>query len=615
MTDVNQSTILLACINCNQGSSRITALLNERREIVHLLESAEDQGVCRVIQEDVNEDTSFEAVLNKYAFVEPISILHIIGPMQDEVADPLANLSSILGKFPDLKMVFLNGCARLSVVEMLLLSGIPVVFATQTILPQPALTDISKIFFDSIGKGKNLQEAFEICQAQSPNPIGRFVGNYDFEADKLKWDNSTVSSQTSFMPWGIYQLEGQGELTWKMDVSPIKTVPTPSIEEPDLAKPEVENIQSDQPPVGNLKLAPVFKNEGFKKNLTYARLRTNVANIPKNALYAAAGILILACIGGWIGINALRSDYVSEVPSKGNHFRVVMLSVKHNDHCGQENYMYTGAILSQLKFLEQENDNIEVLHQEIPTCEPDERIAQDLLIARKADMVIWGFVNPQDDDSSNVDLRYQFASLEDYRDVQIGGGRKFTSPTHIYQHGNDRLVQEIDDAVFLSLGSYFFNQREYASAVKNFAQVIPTKGEEEDWYLKKMASSLNHVGRELIKQRKNELAWDAFNRALSYNPAFTEAYYNRGLLYMKQKKLNEAIEDMDKVITLQPSIGRANGILAAIYASRKDEALFYKNLELCLSKGTDISQYINFTAVKDYEQEPRFQALLAKYAK
>ena len=123
---------LLACTHSYQNGSRISPLLEERRAIARLLEPAETQAACQLIQDDVSPRTNFLHLLEKHGFQEPVSVLHVCGTHQGDDKWDISELSASIGKLPDLKLVFLNGCANLALVEMLLLKDIPGVIATQT---------------------------------------------------------------------------------------------------------------------------------------------------------------------------------------------------------------------------------------------------------------------------------------------------------------------------------------------------------------------------------------------------------------------------------------------------------------------------------------------------
>ena len=59
-----------------------------------------------------------------------------------------------------------------------------------------------------------------------------------------------------------------------------------------------------------------------------------------------------------------------------------------------------------------------------------------------------------------------------------------------------------------------------------------------------------------------------FNLALEVNPEYTEAYYNRGFVYLGQGKLDQAVSDYSKAIAINPGY--------AVFYSNRAEAYFLK---------------------------------------
>ncbi len=60
-----------------------------------------------------------------------------------------------------------------------------------------------------------------------------------------------------------------------------------------------------------------------------------------------------------------------------------------------------------------------------------------------------------------------------------------------------------------------------------------------------------------LSPNKYQNVIEDFNRALKINPQFTEAYHNRGVVYLKQEKYQQAIEDFNRVIQINPQLALA----------------------------------------------------------
>ena len=60
------------------------------------------------------------------------------------------------------------------------------------------------------------------------------------------------------------------------------------------------------------------------------------------------------------------------------------------------------------------------------------------------------------------------------------------------------------------------------------------------------------MGIALQEQGKLDEAIEALNKALSLKPAYAEAYNNMGIALQEQGKLDEAIEALNKALSLKP---------------------------------------------------------------
>ena len=79
-----------------------------------------------------------------------------------------------------------------------------------------------------------------------------------------------------------------------------------------------------------------------------------------------------------------------------------------------------------------------------------------------------------------------------------------------------------------------------------------------------------YYDRALIADAKHQAdALNDYTRATELHPGFTEAYYNRGLLYMAEKKYKEAAADFNKALELEPQLAAAKNNLAVIALTTK----------------------------------------------
>ncbi len=71
-----------------------------------------------------------------------------------------------------------------------------------------------------------------------------------------------------------------------------------------------------------------------------------------------------------------------------------------------------------------------------------------------------------------------------------------------------------------------------------------------------------------IKQSNLTQAMSDFNKAIEIDPEYADAYYNRGIIYAKQNNLTQAILDYNKAIELKPKYAEAYNNRGIVYAKQ-----------------------------------------------
>ena len=101
------------------------------------------------------------------------------------------------------------------------------------------------------------------------------------------------------------------------------------------------------------------------------------------------------------------------------------------------------------------------------------------------------------------------------------------------------------------------------------------------------ARPYNNRGDALVDLKKFEEAYNDFNKAVELDPKDFMAYYNRGNLYEKQKKYDLAIADYNSSISNQPDFDKAFNNRGSMYKAinRLDEALADYDKAISLNPG------------------------------
>ena len=112
-----------------------------------------------------------------------------------------------------------------------------------------------------------------------------------------------------------------------------------------------------------------------------------------------------------------------------------------------------------------------------------------------------------------------------------------------------------------------------------------------------------------------EGAIEDYDRAIALDPKDAYAHNNRGNIYRRMKDIIQARKDVQKSLELDDSNGWAYATLAMIYADEGDEELYYKNLEIAISKPLPyplVEKLEEEETLQKFKEVPRFQVLLKK---
>ena len=585
-------TFLLACTHSYQNGGRISPLLAERRSIARLLEPAETYAACQLIQDDVSPRTNFLHLLEKHGFKEPVSVLHVCGTYQGAQSWNISELSASIGKLPDLQLVFLNGCSDLPLIEMLLLKDIPGVIATQTEVPDEELSEIAKSFYAEIGKGKSIEEAFEAVQSSFPGKLQHMKASYNLDDDCLDWEETS----DTFIS-GLYTLAGnEDRLSWAIDVN-----------EEDLVI-EEENEEESSLNAEDLEEEPSATVEEIEEE--------NSSKTPRRVWLVSAIIMICLLTSGAmvmsLHLNLKEQERWAEssLPPIGESlFQLVVLPFSHYRDCDEQASSITDAIFAQLKSMEAQTEHLAVNYGEYDYCNTFD-LAKRLLKNERAQMIVWGDYHTDKQGDTLLSLHYGYLKADgSIQHTQLAAH----SLSELAEPQIDGRHSHLQGISLQAMGIALFRQNEHKDAV-SLLETAHAAGIKDHTLEKMLAISHNRMGTEFVQEKMEDKAWFHFSQALLYDEDLAEAYYNRGLINLKFKRLDDAVDDMKRVLSLSPEGVKPYGALAAIYASRGEDEAFYNYLEESLKAGIKMEQYIQYTAVKDYQDEDRFQELLTKYS-
>jgi tetratricopeptide (TPR) repeat protein len=106
--------------------------------------------------------------------------------------------------------------------------------------------------------------------------------------------------------------------------------------------------------------------------------------------------------------------------------------------------------------------------------------------------------------------------------------------------------------------------------------------------LRRLADAHRHFGNLYGNQQEHWAAIENYTRAVTLDPAYTQAYYSRGLLYWREiGNYYRAIEDLTRVLKLDPSWSLAYFNRGLAYRMRHEPQKALADFERYLETGND----------------------------
>jgi hypothetical protein len=216
----------------NDRDEYLEMITRERKNIFKTLQNHHDKGFVQVHKE---ENTSVEDIFELFnRYQDQIVIFHYGGHANgthlqletDAGESQLANalgLAQLMGQQKQLQLVFLNGCATLKQVEILLSSGVRAVIATSVPIDDKMATEFAEQFYEKLAGQATIEKAFEFAKAFITTRYGpsKEINLYR----DLSWKGKEKAAKDE-IAWGLYTNETSPEvLEWKLP----ETIPGPII--------------------------------------------------------------------------------------------------------------------------------------------------------------------------------------------------------------------------------------------------------------------------------------------------------------------------------------------------------------------------------------------------
>lgn len=109
-------------------------------------------------------------------------------------------------------------------------------------------------------------------------------------------------------------------------------------------------------------------------------------------------------------------------------------------------------------------------------------------------------------------------------------------------------------------------------------------------------------------------AINEFSQAIAKDPGYADAYSNRAVAYMLQKKYNKAQEDLKEAVKLAPKSPAVHYNLASLYSLKGDVDIALDEIDAALANGfTDYDSLRKDPDLDNVRRSPEFRKVLEKH--
>ena len=107
-------------------------------------------------------------------------------------------------------------------------------------------------------------------------------------------------------------------------------------------------------------------------------------------------------------------------------------------------------------------------------------------------------------------------------------------------------------------------------------------------FLRRLADAHRHFGNQYSKRQEYQAAIGNYTRAIRLDSGYTDAFFNRGVLYWREMgQYEEAIQDLTRVLDLDPSRAKAYMNRGLAYKLQQEYPRAIADFQRYLEEGED----------------------------
>jgi hypothetical protein len=215
---------VLSLTFANQQDAYLAHLKEESNKLNYILSTLHDKGAIEIYKEDRTTAENVITMLERFG--NRVVLFHYGGhadgeSLRLEGGDGNATgLAEMLGRLPNLRLVFLNGCATQPQVDELLAQGVKAVIATAVKIDDEKAVVFAENFYRSLSNGHSIRSAFERAVSNM-----KFVYGGTFDATIVRYGQTPVQGNPELMPWGLYvNKDAEEVLQWELPLENVSTL-------------------------------------------------------------------------------------------------------------------------------------------------------------------------------------------------------------------------------------------------------------------------------------------------------------------------------------------------------------------------------------------------------
>jgi len=213
---MSNETPAILLMFANQQDAHLQMLKEESKKIDRVLSRHDDKGTIKVFREESATVDDLNNALSR--FENRVAIFHYAGhadggSLRFEKGDGYATgIAELLGRLPNLKLVFLNGCSTQEQVDYLLENGVKAVIATAVPINDEKAVLFAENFYRSLSNFHSIESAFRRTVS-----LMKTIYGGAFEATVVQRGDAAIFADKEKMPWGLFvNKDGEEALSWEI---------------------------------------------------------------------------------------------------------------------------------------------------------------------------------------------------------------------------------------------------------------------------------------------------------------------------------------------------------------------------------------------------------------